>query len=122
MLNHLNAAINSAMAYPITLTFQGTDPEIEQDKLNYQSIQYEPIEGTPFWEKNESYRLPALGNTPAEKPGYDINWMLGTEPLTDTGKITTNQPSPKATISYSLQEPKVAFSVDGKAQEGSSLQ
>lgn len=116
-----NAAINSAMAYPITLTFQGTDPEIEQDKLNYQSIQYEPIEGTPFWEKNESYRLPALGNTPAEKPGYDINWMLGTEPLTDTGKITTNQPSPKATISYSLQEPKVAFSVDGKAQEGSSL-
>lgn len=116
-----NAAINSAMAYPITLTFQGTDSEIKQDKLNYQSIQYEPIEGTPFWEKNESYRLPALGNTPAEKPGYDINWMLGTEPLTDTGKITTNQPSPKATISYSLQEPKVAFSVDGKAQEGSSL-
>lgn len=31
-------AINSAMAYPITLTFNGTDPEIEQDKLNYQSI------------------------------------------------------------------------------------
>lgn len=112
-------AVKNAMTFPITLKFEGIDRE--EQKLNHQSIQYEPIEGTCFWMVNPDYKLPDLTSSPAAKPGYNINWMLGNQTLTDTGKLSTNQTKPKATVSYSLQEPEVAFSVDGIAQEGNSL-
>ena len=113
------SAIRNAMTYPLTIQFGDTD--IEQEKLNYQSIQYTRIEGTEFWEKDAAYILPTLENTPAERPGYDVSWMLGSIPLTDTGKIETKLTTPKATVSYALQNPTVDYSVDGKAQENSSL-
>ena len=109
----------NAMTHPLTIRFGDTG--IHQEKLNYQSIQYTRIEGTDFWEKDTAYTLPTLENTPDEKPGYDVQWMLGSSALTNTGKVDTNQTNPQAKVSYSLQNPTVQFSVDGVAQANGNL-
>ena len=114
-----SSSIINAMTHPLTIRFGDTG--IQQEKLNYQSIQYTRIEGTDFWEKDTAYTLPTLENTPDEKPGYDIQWMLGSSALTNTGKVDTNLTNPQAKVSYSLQNPTVQFSVDGVAQANGNL-
>ena len=113
------SAVRSAMCHPITVTFEGAG--VSEEKLNYQSVRYVRASGTDFWVLDESYTLPSLAGTPAEKPGYDISWTIGGTPLTDTSKLSTNQTSPKATVSYSLQNPTVEYAVGGVSQSGSAL-
>ena len=109
-----NSTIKRAMAHPMTLTFGSTGTT--QSKLNYQSIQYEPVAGTPFWTKNTAYTLPSLDNTPDEKPGYDTGWTLGGSPLSNTSTLSAVSDEATARVSYSLQNPTIQFSVDGVAQ------
>lgn len=52
-------AVKRALSYPVTLTFQNAkEGVIKQDKLNYQSIQYEYDEAAGFWAVNQDYLLP----------------------------------------------------------------
>lgn len=113
------SAVKRAMAHPVTLTFGDTGES--QEKLNHQRLQYVREADTGFWVLDESYRLPALEGTPAARPGYDVSWTLDGRALTDTGTLETNQTSPKAAVSYALQDPTVAFSVDGAAQGSAEL-
>ncbi len=109
--------VMKAMTYPLDIRFG----DVTQTKLNYQSVQYEKISDTDFWEKNEQYELPPASPASADKPGYDYSWTLGGNKLTNTSKIGTNQSNPRATLMYSLQEPTVQYSVGGQVQEGRHL-
>ena len=70
---------------------------------------------------DERVRLPAQEGTPAARPGEDVRWPLDGRALTDAGTLDTNRTSPTATVSYALQDPTVAFSVDGAAQGSAEL-
>lgn len=117
------SAVKRAMACPMELSFNDGDQVVRaEDKLRYQSIRYVPIDGTPFWELDEDYELPAAGESGLEdRPGYKITWSLGSEGLTTSSILDTNVTEPVAKVGYVFMDPEVAFSVDGVAQEGNDL-
>ena len=105
------------MSYPVTLTFQNAkEGVIKQDKLNYQSIQYEYDEAAGFWAVNQDYLLPQPAGEQVSKPGYNTFWTVDDKKLTDSGKINITSDNPTVEIDYVIQNPTIQPVADGTVQ------
>ena len=110
-------AVKSALSYPVTLTFQNAkEGVIKQDKLNYQSIQYEYDEAAGFWAVNQDYLLPQPAGEQVSKPGYNTFWTVDDKKLTDSGKINITSDNPTVEIDYVIQNPTIQPVADGTVQ------
>ncbi|MDB7881545.1 S-layer homology domain-containing protein [Flavonifractor plautii] len=110
-------AVKRALSYPVTLTFQNAkEGVIKQDKLNYQSIQYEYDEAAGFWAVNQDYLLPQPAGEQVSKPGYNTFWTVDDKKLTDSGKINITSDNPTVEIDYVIQNPTIQPVADGTVQ------
>ena len=110
-------AVKRALSYPVTLTFQNAkEGVIKQDKLNYQSIQYEYDEAAGIWAVNQDYLLPQPAGEQVSKPGYNTFWTVDDKKLTDSGKINITSDNPTVEIDYVIQNPTIQPVADGTVQ------
>ena len=110
-------AVKRALSYPVTLTFQNAkEGVIKQDKLNYQSIQYEYDEAAGFWAVNQDYLLPQPAGEQVSRPGYNTFWTVDDKKLTDSGKINITSDNPTVEIDYVIQNPTIQPVADGTVQ------
>lgn len=110
-------AVKRALSYPVTLTFQNAkEGVIKQDKLNYQSIQYEYDEAAGFWAVNQDYLLPQPAGEQVSKPGYNTFWTVDDKKLTDSGKINITSDNPTVEIDYVIQNPTIQPVAEGTVQ------
>ena len=109
----------SALCYPIDLTFDGTD--ITQRKLNSQSIQYELNPTTGFWEQNTDYTLPEPSASNGVPDGFTATWQLNGKELTNTSKLDVTGKS--ATVGYdlALAAPTIEFVKNGEVQDSNTI-
>ena len=109
----------SALCYPITLTFDGIDAP--QRKLNSQSIQYELNSTTGFWEQNTDYTLPEPSASNSVPDGFTATWQLNGRKLTNTSKLNVTGES--ATVGYdlALAAPTIEYVKNGEVQDSNTI-
>lgn len=109
----------SALCYPIDLTFDGTG--VTQRKLNSQSIQYELNPATGFWEQNTDYTLPEPSASNGVPDGFTATWQLNGKKLTNTSKLNVTGES--ATVGYdlALAAPTIEYVKNGEVQDSNTI-
>lgn len=109
----------SALCYPIDLTFDGTG--VTQQKLNSQSIQYELNSATGFWEQNTDYTLPEPSASNGVPDGFTATWQLNGKKLTNTSRLNVTGAS--ATVGYdlALAAPTIEYVKNGEVQDSNTI-
>ena len=111
-----NSYKTNNLTYPIKLTYAGTD--IEEEKLNWQSIQYEK-DASGFWTLNSDYTLPDASSNPSVPVGFTAKWMLNGKTLKNDSTISATDDTgniAEATYSLTLVNPKLSFTKNGEVQ------
>lgn len=109
----------SALCYPITLTFDGTD--ITQRKLNNKSIQYEFNSETGFWELDTNYTLPEPPAGVDVPEGFTATWQLNDEKLTNTSELDVTDESATAVYDLTLAAPTIEYVKNGEVQGSNTI-
>ena len=112
---------NNNLTYPIKLTYAGTDTT--QDKLNWQSIQYEK-DASGFWTLNSNYTLPDASSNPSVPVGFTAKWMLNGKTLKNDSTISATNDTgniAEATYSLTLVNPEFNFAKNGEVQNTSNI-
>lgn len=109
----------SALCYPIDLTFDGTD--VTQRKLNSQSIQYELNSATGFWEQNTDYTLPEPSASNGVPDGFTATWQLNGKKLTNTSKLDVTGESATAVYDLALAAPTIEYVKNGEVQDSNTI-
>ena len=109
----------SALCYPIDLTFDGTG--VTQRKLNSQSIQYELNPATGFWEQNTDYTLPVPPAGVDVPEGFTATWQLNDEKLTNTSELDVTDESATAVYDLTLAAPTIAYVKNGEMQDSNTI-
>lgn len=109
----------SALCYPITLTFDSVG--VTQQKLNSQSIQYELNSATGFWEQNTDYTLPEPSASNGVPDGFTATWQLNGKKLTNTSKLNVTGESATAVYDLALAAPTIDFVKNGEVQDSNTI-
>lgn len=109
----------SALCYPIDLTFDGTG--VTQRKLNSQSIQYELNPMTGFWEQNTDYTLPEPSASNGVPDGFTATWQLNGKKLTNTSKLDVTGESATAVYDLALAAPTIEYVKNGEVQDSNTI-
>ncbi len=109
----------SALCYPIALTFDGTG--VTQQKLNNQSIQYELNSATGFWEQNTNYTLPEPPAGVDVPEGFTATWQLNDEKLTNTSELDVTDESATAVYDLTLAAPTIEYVKNGEVQDSNTI-
>lgn len=109
----------SALCYPIDLTFDGTD--VTQRKLNSQSIQYELNSTTGFWEQNTDYTLPEPSASNGVPDGFTATWQLNGKELTNTSELDVTDEPATAVYDLALAAPTIEFVKNGEVQDSNTI-
>ena len=109
----------SALCYPITLTFNGIDAP--QRKLNNKSIQYEFNSETGFWELDTNYTLPEPPAGVDVPEGFTATWQLNDEKLTNTSELDVTDESATAVYDLTLAAPTIEYVKNGEVQGSNTI-
>lgn len=109
----------SALCYPITLTFDSVGAT--QQKLNSQSIQYELNSATGFWEQNTNYTLPEPPAGVDVPEGFTATWQLNGKELTNTSELDVTGESATAVYDLTLAAPTIAYVKNGEVQDSNTI-
>lgn len=109
----------SALCYPIALTFDGTG--VTQQKLNSQSIQYELNPTTGFWELDTNYTLPVPPAGVDVTEEFTATWQLNDEKLTNTSKLNVTGESATAVYDLALAAPTIEYVKNGEVQDSNTI-
>lgn len=109
----------SALCYPITLTFDSVG--VTQQKLNSQSIQYELNSATGFWEQNTNYTLPEPPAGVDVPEGFTATWQLNDEKLTNTSELDVTDESATAVYDLTLAAPTIEYVKNGEVQDSNTI-
>ena len=109
----------SALCYPIDLTFDRTD--VTQRKLNNKSIQYKFNSETGFWELDTNYTLPEPPAGVDVPEGFTATWQLNDEKLTNTSELDVTDESATAVYNLTLAAPTIAYVKNGEVQDSNTI-
>lgn len=109
----------SALCYPIDLTFDRTD--VTQRKLNNKSIQYKFNSETGFWELDTNYTLPEPPAGVDVPEGFTATWQLNDEKLTNTSELDVTDESATAVYDLTLAAPTIEYVKNGEVQGSNTI-